>query len=70
MTRAVSKQLLPVQLQADDFLSSHNTKCWLVFAKSLIITTPNDALQFRNLLGNGNGWGIDIEYAVQPISMG
>jgi glucose-1-phosphate thymidylyltransferase len=32
----------------------------------LIITTPNDAAQFRALLGDGRSWGIDLQYAVQP----
>jgi len=32
----------------------------------LIITTPNDAEQFRTLLGDGRSWGIDLHYAVQP----
>ena len=32
----------------------------------LVITTPEDALQFRNLLGDGGQWGIRLHYAIQP----
>jgi glucose-1-phosphate thymidylyltransferase len=32
----------------------------------LLITTPDDASQFRRLLGDGGQWGMQIDYAVQP----
>jgi glucose-1-phosphate thymidylyltransferase len=32
----------------------------------LIITTPHDQQQFQQLLGDGSGWGINLQYAVQP----
>src|SRR4051794_37404802 len=32
----------------------------------LVITTPEDAPQFRRLLHDGGQWGMRIEYAVQP----
>jgi glucose-1-phosphate thymidylyltransferase len=32
----------------------------------LVITTPRDAAQFRELLGDGADWGISLSYAVQP----
>ncbi|MET0053116.1 MAG: glucose-1-phosphate thymidylyltransferase RfbA, partial [Candidatus Thiodiazotropha sp.] len=32
----------------------------------LIITTPQDAHLFEGLLGNGEQWGLQISYAVQP----
>ena len=32
----------------------------------LIITTPQDAEQFQNVLKDGSQWGIRISYAVQP----
>ena len=32
----------------------------------LIITTPEDAVQFQRVLGDGSDWGISLSYAVQP----
>ena len=32
----------------------------------LIITTPDDASSFQHLLGDGSGWGIQLNYAQQP----
>jgi glucose-1-phosphate thymidylyltransferase len=32
----------------------------------LVITTPHDADQFHQLLGDGSQWGIALTYAVQP----
>jgi len=32
----------------------------------LIITTPEDSAAFSRLLGDGQPWGMNIEYAIQP----
>ena len=36
----------------------------------LLITTPNDLLRFKQLLGNGKKWGISIDYAIQKEPKG
>jgi glucose-1-phosphate thymidylyltransferase len=32
----------------------------------LVITTPDDQVAFKRLLGNGEKWGIKLSYVVQP----
>ncbi len=32
----------------------------------LVITTPEDLNSFKNLLGNGSDWGVNISYEIQP----